>query len=124
MRFIIKLLLKNVFSQVFSDAVIKFPVHRLANLVHHHTNTYYYKFSYRGNFTYFMGKAGRPAADQLDLDINKAAISVVEHSDDLQYLFPSKYWGRIQPNDADSLMVEQQTRMLANFALNGYERIH
>lgn len=66
-----------------------------------------------------MGSARRPAVDQLDFDINKAAISVVEHCDDLQYLFPSKYWGRFQPNDVDSLMVEQQTRILANFALNG-----
>lgn len=62
--------------------------------------------------------------NQFDLDINKAAISVIEHCDDLQYLFPSKYWGRIQPTDADSVMVEQQTRWLANFALNGCERIY
>lgn len=106
-------------SQIFSDAVIKFPVHRLANLTHRHSSTYYYKFSYRGNFTNFMGRTRQPAVDELGFDINKAVFSVVEHCDDLQYLFPSRYWGRIQPNDADSQMVEQHTRLLANFALNG-----
>lgn len=88
-------------------------------MAHRHTSTFYYKFGYHGNFTNFMGRAGRPGVNQLDMDINKAAISVVEHCDDLQYLFPSKYWGRIQPYDADSHMVEQQTSLLAGFANNG-----
>lgn len=94
-------------SACFSDAVINFPVERLAELVARRSPVYRYRFAYRGEYTNFPAPAARP--------------TVVEHCDELQYLFTSKNWPRIAADDGRGAgMVRRMTAMVASFARDGY----
>lgn len=91
----------------------------MATLASQHTDVFYYKFQYRGGWTNFNN--GRPIVGNDDLMKSIQTESIVEHCDDLQYLFTSIYWPRIERRDSvEANMVERQTRMLVSFAKNGY----
>lgn len=93
-------------SQCFSDAIINFPVDRLADLAAEQmADVYRYKFTYRGAYTNFPHAQRRPR--------------IVEHCDDLRYLFTSKLWPRIRPGDRDAAVVRRLTKMVVSFAKNG-----
>lgn len=92
-------------SACFSDAVINLPVDRLAGHVARRSPVYRYRFAYRGEFTNFPAPAARP--------------TVVEHCDELQYLFTSKWWPSIGPADRGAPMVRRMTMMVASFARDG-----
>lgn len=92
-------------SACFSDAVINFPVERLSRLVARRCPVYRYRFAYRGEYTNFPAPAARP--------------TVVEHCDELQYLFTSKWWPSIGVADPGAPIVRRMTMMVASFAKDG-----
>lgn len=102
---------------------MNFPVYRLAKLVHPRTQVYFYKFSYRGNFTYFSGAKHKCDLDNHTIsEICERKNFIVEHNDDLHYIFTSKNRQRIIPIDGneDAKIVKQMTTIISNFAKFGY----
>ena len=103
-------------GQCFSDALINVAVNRLAAIAGKYTQIYYYKFLYRGNFTNFKFNQNGQNVDE----IKRLGQSIVEHCDDLQYIFTSKSYPRINYLDEKSgKMVESLTSIIAEFAKSG-----
>lgn len=56
----------------------------------------------------------------LDIPLEIAAKNIVEHTDDLQYLFTSSYIPQItDESSAEGQMVVKYTKLLYSFAKNG-----
>lgn len=88
-------------SRVFSDAVINFPVDRLATVASAIVGraVYRYKFEFLGD------------------DVNSPH---VQHCDDLRYLFTSSMWPRIAMDSGrNAEMVRRMTAMVVAFAESG-----
>lgn len=111
-----------------------FPMYRFAQLTKRLTDVYYMKFNFRGAFSSFKCNStiNRDLCDGITilflynllinkfgfcLDINKKQI--VDHTDDLQYLFTSKSVPQFNIGSSEARTVEKYTKLLVSFAKNG-----
>lgn len=123
-------------QQCFSDGLVNFPAYRLAEITKRFTDVYYMKFNFRGSHSGFKcdSSVGQDFCNGIPyltysfidnllnclifLEIN--AKGIVEHCDDLQYLFTSKGIPKIIDHaSAEGQTVEKYTNLLYNFAKNG-----
>ncbi|KAK2575833.1 hypothetical protein KPH14_007208 [Odynerus spinipes] len=95
-------------ANIYTDAVIIFPTHRVAQLFAQYScePVYFYQFTYHGRYSFSMWNDTTPNG--------------VVHHDDLQYLF---YMSAIFPffdeNAPEIPMVERYTSMWTNFVRTG-----
>ncbi|XP_073821173.1 juvenile hormone esterase [Musca autumnalis] len=93
-------------TQLYSDALTGFPVHRFVHLAARSTKVYYYRFSYQGQKSHIYYPENGPYG--------------VVHHDDLMYLFVEPSVSRMfNEDDDDSSMVNIFTRMFSAFAYKG-----
>ncbi|XP_031624325.1 esterase E4-like [Contarinia nasturtii] len=104
-------------AQSFSDSTIIFPFHRMAQIVRDATDVFYMKFNFRGQYTSF--KCNSTIDKQLCEELS--AKNMIEHCDDLQYLFTAANIPRIKDeSSAEGQIVTKYTKLLHSFAKNGY----
>ncbi|XP_075152889.1 juvenile hormone esterase [Haematobia irritans] len=93
-------------TQLYSDALTGFSIHRFVHLAARSTKVYYYRFSYQGQRSHINYPENGPYG--------------VVHHDDLMYLFVEPSVSRMFTEDDDeSAMVNIFTRMLSAFAYKG-----
>lgn len=90
-------------SDLCSDGLIGYGVHRFVHFVSQFTATYYYKFSYVGRIHNFHSSRNMPYG--------------VDHGDDLKYVF--LYNPRIELTDPKNVIVQRMTRIWEQFAKTG-----
>lgn len=123
-------------NQCFSDGIINFPVHRFAQITSNLTDVYYLKFNFHGGFSYAQCNSTIDKA-LCDGSIENFPIfplrqiylllfseitvkKIVEHCDDLQYLFTASYVPRItDERSLEGQTVIKYTKLLGSFAKNG-----
>ncbi|CAK1589398.1 unnamed protein product [Parnassius mnemosyne] len=96
-------------GDLYGDAIIGFPVHRMANLMCRHSPhpVYYYEFAYVGNHSHYE-----------DPDTKKPTGAA--HHDDLIYLFTLSYrFPAIPTAGLDAQLVDKMTAIWYNFAKHG-----
>ncbi|CAB3225665.1 unnamed protein product [Arctia plantaginis] len=97
-------------GKLYSDSIIGFGVHRLANLMARHSAqpVYYYEFGYIGSNSHYVDPTTKKPTG-------------AAHHDDLLYLFNvSVSFPSIPVSDSpDSLMVDKMTAMFYNFMRYG-----
>ncbi|XP_055295977.1 juvenile hormone esterase-like [Sitodiplosis mosellana] len=104
-------------AESFSDSTITFPLHRMVQLVKDATDVYYMKFDFHGSYSGFMCNS----TNDKDLCDEIAKKNIVEHCDDLQYLFTAANIPRIKDeSSAEGQIVTKYTKLLYSFAKNGY----
>lgn len=97
----------NGLSDLFSDSMIGYGVHRFVHLISNVTDVFYYKFSFIGRYSVF----NYPHDDKP---------FGMAHADDIQYPFYVDYVGsKIMPTDPENFMVERMTRIYEHFAMTG-----
>lgn len=135
---------KNLWNfKAFSDATITFPTYRFAQLVKNVSDVYYMNFTFHGSYSAFKCNAtidkelcdGKVKTDETLLKLLPKLIklkknagpfleiknlNIVEHCDDLQYLFTSSSVPRITDEFSDEgQIVSKYTKLLYSFAKNG-----
>ncbi|XP_013168926.1 PREDICTED: esterase E4-like [Papilio xuthus] len=96
-------------GKLYADAIVGFPVHRLANLMCRHSPypVYYYEFAYIGNHSHYE-----------DPVTNKPTGAV--HHDDLIYLFSLRYrFPDVPATGPDADLVDKMTAIWYTFAKTG-----
>ncbi|CAH2057989.1 unnamed protein product, partial [Iphiclides podalirius] len=96
-------------GRIYGDAIIGFPVHRMANLMCRHSahKVYYYEFAYIGRHSHYEDPVtGKPTA--------------AAHHDDLIYLFSLSYrFPSIGTAGPDARLVDAMTAIWYTFAKHG-----
>lgn len=93
-------------SELYSDALTGFGIHRFIHLAARATKVYYYRFAYQGGRSHIYYPEDAPYG--------------VVHHDDLMYLFVEPSISRMFTEDDDEFrMVEIMTRMVSAFAYKG-----
>ncbi|XP_045540267.1 esterase E4 [Papilio machaon] len=96
-------------GRLYADAIVGFPVHRLANLMCRHSPypVYYYEFAYVGNHSHYE-----------DPVTNKPTGAA--HHDDLIYLFSLRYrYPDVSAAGPDADVVDKMTAIWYTFAKTG-----
>lgn len=116
-----------------------FPIRRLAELIKNHVDIYYMKFNYVGQFNDFICEDEKVREgfcegewrfqvwgkfiSTISLFAHAAIESdkMVDHMDDLCFIFPTLTNKPIENGSSkDAEVVEKYTKLLADFAKNGY----
>lgn len=93
-------------SNLYSDALTGFGIHRFVHLAARSTKVYYYRFAYQGSRSHIYYPEDAPYG--------------VVHHDDLMYLFVEPSISRMfTEDDAEFRMVDIMVRMLSAFAYKG-----